>query len=92
MIKELCKLTFDEVGLYSRLQQNLASYKTLLIIKRKNKTINFELEENLNKSISKLEKEIKSWWEHVTNHYGIPYYIDKVMRVDAQKLCVYIED
>ena len=36
------------------------------------------------------EKEKQLWWEKITKEYGIPYFGDTMMEVDAQKNQIFV--
>ena len=87
----LCKIQLEEMESYELLLQNRATFLTLLQIKEEKGALSQDILCDINQKISQTNRSISDWWETITTKYGIPYYMDKQMLVNAETKEVYVQ-
>lgn len=92
MKKILSNISTDDIDDYTLLLQNIDSYKTLLLIKRNNGSLSENVEKDILERKKECEKNLNTWWEKITLKYNIPFYLDKKMHIDAQRLQIYVNE
>lgn len=91
-MKILCRITKEELDDYINLMQNTDSLKTLFRIKKQKGGLTPEIEKEIKEKTLDINQKTSAWWEKITQSYNIPYYIDRAMLVDAQRLFIYVEE
>ena len=79
----LCYITAEETDEYSIIQQNIATFHTLLKIKAEQGTATETIKNDIARLIQSSNMQLISWWEKMTSKYNIPYHADRTLHVNT---------
>lgn len=91
MKKILCHITEEEAEEIGALISIWRTYVTLLDIAQNNADYKIDCEK-LNDKEKQSKRNIKIWWERMSEIYEFPYYSDKIMHIDSQRNVIFIEE